>query len=99
VNRQTDLEWCLPELSRFFGIVIRMFAELGSPHHVPHFHAYYQEGVGIFSFDPVEMIAGSLPRRQRRLVEAWAELHQVELELDWQKLQGGQRPAPIEPLK
>ena len=61
---QTDLEWCLPELSRFFGIVIRMFAELGSPHHVPHFHAYYQEDVGIFSFDPVEMIAGSLQMRQ-----------------------------------
>jgi hypothetical protein len=52
-----------------------MFAELGSPHHVPHFHAYYQDDVGIFSFDPVELIAGFLPRRQRRLVEAWAELH------------------------
>jgi len=53
-----------------------MFAELGSPHHVPHFHAYYQDDVGIFSFDPVELIAGFLPRRQRRLVEAWAELHE-----------------------
>jgi hypothetical protein len=32
----------MPELSRFFGIVIRMFAEAGGPHHQPHFHAYYQ---------------------------------------------------------
>src|ERR1700733_7001026 len=69
----------MPELSRFFGIIIRMFAEAGSPHHVAHFHAYCQDEVGIFSIDPVELIAGSLSRRQTRLVEAWAELHQAEL--------------------
>jgi Domain of unknown function (DUF4160) len=89
----------VPELTRFFGIIIRMFAEVGAPHHVPHFHAYYQEEVGIFSIDPVEMIAGSLPRRQRRLVEAWAELHQNELVADWQALDRGELPRPIEPLK
>ena len=61
----------MPELSRFFGIIIRMFTEPGSPHHTAHFHAYYQGEVGIFSVDPVELIAGFLPRRQRRLVEAW----------------------------
>ena len=76
-----------------------MFAEAGSPHHVAHFHAYYQDEVGIFSIDPVELIAGSLPRRQRRLVEAWAELHQAELRVDWQRLQEGQTPETIEPLK
>ncbi len=32
----------MPELSRFFGIIIRMYAEVGGLHHVPHFHAYYQ---------------------------------------------------------
>ena len=66
----------MPELCRFFGIIIRMFAEAGGPHHVPHFHAYYQNEVGIYSLDPIELIAGSLPKRQHRLVEAWAELHQ-----------------------
>jgi Domain of unknown function (DUF4160) len=76
-----------------------MFAEPGSPHHVAHFHAYYQDEVGIFSFDPVELIAGSLPRKQRRLVEAWAELHQAELAIDWQRLQAGRKPTSIEPLK
>jgi len=88
----------LPEISRFFGIVIRMFAEPGSQHHVPHFHAYYQDEVGIFAFDPVELLAGSLPRKQRRLVEAWAELHQAELTADWQALQTGRSPEPIQPL-
>lgn len=89
----------MPELSRFFGIIIRMFAEAGSAHQLAHFHAYYQDEVGIFGIDPVEMIAGSLPRRQRRLVEAWAELHQAELRGDWQRLQAGQKPVPIEALK
>jgi len=89
----------VPELSRFFGIIIRMFAEVGAPHHHPHFHAYYQDEVGIFSVDPVEIIAGSLPRRQQRLVEAWAELHQNELLADWETLQQGRIPRPIEPLK
>jgi hypothetical protein len=89
----------MPELSRFFGIIIRMFAEAGGQHHVAHFHAYCQDEVGVFSIDPVELIAGSLPRRQTRLVEAWAELHQAELMTDWQRLQEGRPPAPIEPLK
>jgi hypothetical protein len=89
----------VPELSRFFGIIIRMFAEAGSPHDTAHFHAYYQDEIGIFSIDPVELIAGALPKRQRRLVEAWAELHQAELKVNWQRLQQGQAPAPIEALR
>jgi hypothetical protein len=88
----------MPELSRFYGIIVRMFVEAGAPHHQPHFHAYYQEHVGIFSLQPVELMAGELPRRQRRLVEAWAELHETELLADWQLLQAGRRPLPIAPL-
>ena len=88
----------MPEISRFYGIIIRMFVEIGAPHHRPHFHAYYQEQVGIFSIDPVELIAGELPARQRRLVEAWAELHQAELLADWRLLQAGQKPFKITPL-
>ena len=38
----------MPEVSRFFGIIIRMFVEAGGQHHMPHFHAYYQEHVGIY---------------------------------------------------
>lgn len=88
----------MPELCRFFGIIIRMFAEAGGPHHVPHFHAYYQENTGIFSLEPVELIAGDMPKRQRRLVEAWAELHATELAADWKRLQEGRKPFPIDPL-
>jgi hypothetical protein len=48
----------VPELSRFFGIVIRMFSEAGATHHVPHFHAYFQDQAAVFSISPVELIAG-----------------------------------------
>lgn len=89
----------MPELSRFHGIVIRMFTELGAPHHAPHFHAYHQGEVAIYTIDPVELIAGDLPKRQRRLVEAWAELHRDELLSDWRLLQEGRKPLPIEPLR
>ena len=89
----------MPELSRFFGIIVRMYMEAGEPHHLPHFHAYYQDEVAIITLDPVELIAGSLPRRQRRLVEAWAEMHQDELLADWERLQAGQPPTPIDPLQ
>ena len=73
--------------------------EAGGPHQMPHFHAYYQDNVAVFALDPIERIAGSLPRRQQRLVEAWAELHQAELLADWQRLQAGEPPLTIEPLK
>lgn len=88
----------MPELSRFFGIIIRMYWEANAPHHRPHFHAYYQDEVAVYSISPIEQIAGSLPRRQQRLIEAWAELHQQELSDDWQRLQNGHRPLPIPPL-
>lgn len=89
----------MPELSRFYGIIVRMYMEVGAPHHLPHFHAYYQNETAVFSLEPVDLIAGSLPRRQRRLVEVWAELHQAELLADWQRLQNGQAPLPIDPLQ
>jgi hypothetical protein len=89
----------MPEVSRFFGIVIRMFVEAGGAHHTPHFHAYYQEHVGIYGIEPIERLAGSLPVRQERLVLAWAELHREDLLRNWQVLQQGRPAGKIEPLK
>lgn len=89
----------MPELSRFYGIIIRMYLEAGIQHHTPHFHAYYQEHVAVIGIGAIEILAGSLPRKQQRLVEAWAELHREELLEDWERLQNGIIPKPIEPLK
>jgi hypothetical protein len=54
----------MPELSRFHGIIIRMFAEPSAGHHESHFHAYYQEHAAVFTIRPVALIAGSMPQRQ-----------------------------------
>jgi len=89
----------LPEITRFFGIIIRIYAEPGAPHHRPHFHAYYQNAIAVYSIDIIESIGGTLPRRQHRLVEAWAELHQDELLENWERLQAGQLPYKIVPLR
>jgi len=89
----------VPELSRFFGIVIRMFVEAGAQHHRAHFHAYYQDQAAVFAVDTIECLGGSLPKAQQRLVEAWAEIHRAELHHDWELLQSGQPPVKIEPLR
>jgi hypothetical protein len=89
----------MPGLSRFFGIIIRMYAEPGAPHHQPHFHAYYQNDSAVFSIETLEIIGGSLSTKERRLVEAWAELHRGELLENWERLQSGNLPLKIAPLR
>jgi hypothetical protein len=89
----------MPEISRFLGIVIRMFVEVGGQHSLPHFHAYYQECETVYGIDPIHLITGHMPLRQQRLVEAWAELHQEQLREDWERLQSGRKPFPIVPLR
>jgi hypothetical protein len=89
----------MPEISRFFGIIIRMFSEEGGHHHLPHFHVKYQGDQAVFGLTPIELLSGSLPRKQQRLVEAWAELHVEELIEDWKLLESGRLPRPIAPLQ
>jgi hypothetical protein len=76
-----------------------MYVEPIGKHNEPHFHAYYQEHSGVFTISPVLLLAGSLPRKQQRLVEAWAELHQEELMAGWNLLLAGQTVEPIKPLQ
>lgn len=89
----------MPELSRFYGIIIRMYSEPSERHHVPHFHAYSGEDTSVFSISPVALMVGSIPQRQQRLVEAWAELHDRELLSAWEMLKKGRKPSHIAPLQ
>ena len=90
----------MPEVSRFYGIIIRMFNEALSKHRRPHFHAYYQGSNISVSIDhEVQVIAGTFPRKQERLVLAWAEMHQQELIDNWELIQSGATIFSIEPLK
>ncbi|HZF08412.1 MAG TPA: DUF4160 domain-containing protein [Thermoanaerobaculia bacterium] len=89
----------MPEIARFFGIVIRMYVEAGAVHHQPHFHAYYQEAAAVYGVAPIQLLGGTLPLRQQRMVEVWAALHRKELLRNWELLQGGRLPGRIIPLR
>lgn len=85
----------MPELSRFYGIVIRMFA---NDHNPPHFHAHYGEHRAVVDIATRSIIEGSLPRRCRDMIAEWSELHEEELVAAWTALRGGSRPEKIAPL-
>ncbi|WP_419846811.1 DUF4160 domain-containing protein [Candidatus Poriferisocius sp.] len=85
----------MPELSRFYGIVIRMFA---NDHNPPHFHAQYGEHSATIDIATRSIIEGSLPRRCRNMVAEWSELHEQELMSAWHTLKSGTPPQKIAPL-
>jgi len=66
----------MPEISRFFGIVIRMYFD---DHNPPHFHAYYAGKEAKIGIQPVVVLQGALPRRALSLVFEWAAIHQLQL--------------------
>ncbi len=86
----------MPEISRFFGIVIAMFY---NDHNPPHFHAKYGEYTADVSITDFSVIEGYLPPRALGLVIEWAALHQDDLNEDWIAARTAQPLKPIEPLK
>lgn len=86
----------MPIISRFFGMVIRMFFNEHAP---PHFHVEYAEYTGVVNIRTLELTDGKLPRRALELVRDWAELHQDELMRDWDLCQQHQQPLEIAPLE
>lgn len=85
----------MPELSRFLGIIIRMYSR---EHNPPHFQAYYGEYEASFSIEPLELIKGKLPPRVYGLVMEWALMHKKALQKNWKLIQKGQSSNKIEPL-
>jgi len=85
----------MPELSRFYGIIITMYA---SDHNPPHFHAEYNGQEALFSINDGVFIKGSLPSKESRLVLAWYEIHRDELINNWSSLSSGQPHTKIAPL-
>jgi hypothetical protein len=68
-------------------------------HNPPHFHAYYQDFKGTFDIDNCSLIEGNIPIKQKKLIEAWSELHKDELLADWNLSVNNELPYKIEPLK
>jgi hypothetical protein len=88
----------VPTISMFYGIIIRMYYG-GREHTPPHFHAYYGEYRATFKIETCSIIEGNIPSRQRRLVEAWAEIHRDELMANWRLASEGEGPKAIDPLR
>jgi hypothetical protein len=85
----------MPEISRFFGIIIRMFY---NDHEPAHFHALYGEDEALIEVETLAVLRGALPRRALALVLEWAVIHRPELRQDWQRARSGEVLAPIAPL-
>ena len=86
----------MPELSRFFGIVIGIFYR---EHGRPHFHAVYGEFEALIDIESGEVISGKLPRRALALVSEWHGEHQAELRNNWELARRHRALKKIAPLE
>ncbi len=85
----------MPTISRFYGIVIRMYF---SDHAPPHFHAVYSGEEAVIAIATGDILRGALPHRALRMVREWASIHRDELVANWEQVQVPEQPAPIAPL-
>lgn len=85
----------MPEISRFFGISIRMYFD---DHNPPHFHAIYGTREAEFGIEPVSHLRGRFSRRALGMVMEWAAMHQLELLDNWERLHNDEAPKRINPL-
>jgi len=86
------------ELSRFYNIIVKMLFSDNSQHHKPHVHVYYNEHEAAVGIDG-ELLSGSLPVKQLRLVSAWLAIHEDELYAAWNKAVRNEPFGKIEPLR
>ncbi|MBE6648977.1 MAG: DUF4160 domain-containing protein [Ruminococcaceae bacterium] len=88
----------MPTISTFFGIIIRMqYNDIGQ-HHKPHVHVQYAEYNAVVALDG-DLLSGSIPVKQLRLVQAWITIHEDELYRAWNDAVRNIPLSKIEPLK
>ena len=89
----------MPLVSSFYGILIYMYWLDTKRHHLPHLHAEYAGSEAVFSLEESELLEGSMPPRQIRLIQAWIEIHREELMADWTLAIRGESLVKIDPLR
>lgn len=88
----------MPTLSVFFGIIVRMYAEAGGQHNIPHLHAEYQGQKAVVTFDG-EVLEGGLPKIKMHMLLAWIAIHKEDLAANWELLSAGEQSFRIDPLR
>ncbi len=88
----------MPALSMFYGIIVRMQSELGGKHHCPHLHAIYGDDEVVMALSG-EILEGSFPAKQLKMLVAWMAIHEDELMANWNMLSSGDGFFKIEPLR
>lgn len=83
----------------FYGILVLMFYRDNRQHHTPHIHVRYQDAEAVIEIPTGVLIAGGIPPKQLKLVQAWIEIHSEELMVDWQLAVNGDEPFRIAPLQ
>lgn len=86
----------MPELSRFFGIIVMMFYD---DHPPPHFHVRYGGQKAIIAIETLAILDGRLSPRALGLVMEWAALHRQELREAWRLAELHAQLRPIAPLE
>ena len=86
----------IPEISRFYGIIIRMYF---GDHNPPHFHVEFQGEKATFTFDGRLRSGNISSGTARKLVRDWARRHRLELMINWKNIEEGRRLNRIKPLE
>lgn len=94
-HRSPQKALALPVISRFFGIIIRMYYD---EHNPPHFHAEYQGEKAVFDMAGALIKGNMRSKTALRLVKEWAELHGKEIEDNWNLALNDQELKKIDPL-
>jgi hypothetical protein len=85
----------MPEICRFYGIIILMFAD---DHNQPHFHVRYGDRRAVISIKK-GIVTGQMSRKELAKIYTWMDLHYDEIMNNWNRLKDGQEPLPIKPLE
>ncbi len=88
----------MPIISSFYGVLIYIYKEVNSKHHLPHFHAIFNEFEAVYDLEG-NLIEGELPPKKRKLVEAWVAIHEDELKAAWKAWNESGEVIKIEGLR
>ena len=88
----------MPTLSVFYGIIVKMYKEVGGKHNLPHVHAEYSGDEVVVGLNG-EVLEGSIPGNKMKLLLAWLEIHKEDLEANWTLLSNDEQYFRIDPLR